>query len=52
MEALSLMDAIISDDPAGVPFDLGQALDLISKIQPEATSDCRFIRLRDLEAAR
>ena len=52
METLALMDAIIPDDPAGVPFDLGQVLDLMAEIRPEATRDRRFNRLRELVAAR
>ena len=52
METMALMDAIIPDDPAGVPFDLGQVLDLIAEIRPEATRDRRFNRLRELVAAR
>ncbi len=52
METLALMDAIIPDDPAGVPFDLGQVLDLMAEVRPEATRDRRFIRLRELVAAR
>jgi hypothetical protein len=52
MEVLSLLDAIVPDDPGGVPFDLGQVLDLIVEICPEATRDRRFIRLRELVAAR
>lgn len=52
METLALMDAIIPDDPAGVPFDLGQVLDLMADIRPEVTRDRRFNCLRDLVAAR
>jgi hypothetical protein len=51
-ETLALMDAIISDDPAGVPFDLGQVLDQMVEAWPEATRDRRFTRLRELVAAR
>ena len=52
IKTLALMDAIIPEEPAGVPFDLGQVLDLIAEIRPEATRDRRFNRLPELAAAR
>jgi hypothetical protein len=51
-ETLAMMDAIIPDDPGGVPFDLGQVLDLMAEAWPEASRDRRFARLRELVAAR
>jgi hypothetical protein len=51
-ETLALTDAIIPDDPAGVPFDLGPVLDQMVEAWPEATRDRRFTRLRELVAAR
>ena len=52
IETLALMDAIIPDDQAGVLFDLGQVLDLLAAVRPEATRDRQFNRLRELVAAR
>jgi len=52
METLALMDAIIPNDPTGIPFDLGQVLDMLAKIRPETTRDRRFNRLRELVAAK
>jgi hypothetical protein len=46
------MDAIIPDDPAGVPFDLGPVLDQVVEAWPQATRERRFVRLRELVAAR
>jgi hypothetical protein len=51
-ETLALMDAIIPDDPADVPIDLGSVLDQMVEAWPEATRDRRFSRLRELAAAR
>jgi len=51
-ETLALMDAIIPDDPAGVPFDLGPVLDQMVEAWPQATRERRFVRLRELVAAR
>lgn len=51
-ETLALMDAIIPDDPAGVPFDLAQVLDQMAEAWPEATRERRFVRLSELVAAR
>lgn len=51
-ETLALMDAIIPDDPVGVRFDLAQVLDQMAEAWPEATRERRFVRLRELVAAR
>lgn len=51
-ETLALMDAIIPDDPAGVPFDLGPVLEQMVEAWPEATRERQFVRLRELVAAR
>lgn len=51
-ETLALMDAIIPDDPSGVPFDLVAVLEQMVEAWPEATRDRRFLRLQELGAAR
>jgi hypothetical protein len=52
LETLVLLDAIVSDDAAGVPHDLEDVLKLIAKTRPDLTRGRRFVRLRELDAAK
>lgn len=47
-EVLGLLDAVVSNSPEDIPYELSQILDLIEEVDPSLVRDRRFMRLIDL----
>ena len=49
---LEVMDLVVPDSPANVPYQLDAVLQMLKEVKPEIVSDPRFTRLQLLVASR